>query len=196
MADNSEPKPETQFPLVDTILADWRRQLGKDYDGYRNHICRVLNFCTAFHDCGEPGRQKLTIAACFHDLGIWSHNTLDYLQPSVVLAMEYLERQDLTEWSDEIRQMIDLHHCFCSVVGEYPLVEVFRKADWVDATLGWRRFGLSRKYVRSVQHAIPNAGFHRGLGRAFFRRLRTHPLSPLPMMKWRGQPVGPTHRPE
>jgi len=27
----------------------------------------------------------------------------------------------------------------------YPLVEVFRKGDWVDASMGIRRFGLLKK---------------------------------------------------
>jgi len=47
--------------------------------------------------------------------------------------------------------MIDLHHRFRTCKNaDYPLVEVFRKGDWVDASMGWRRFGLSRKLVKEV----------------------------------------------
>jgi hypothetical protein len=32
--------------------------------------------------------------------------------------------------------------------------------------------------------AWPNAGFHRRLAQLAFERLRSHPLSPLPMLRW------------
>jgi len=44
---------ETDLPLVDEILRDWTRQLGDDYQGYRNHVCRVISFCFALHHCSR-----------------------------------------------------------------------------------------------------------------------------------------------
>jgi hypothetical protein len=34
--------------------------------------------------------EKIAIAGVFHDLGIWTNKTFDYIAPSVVLAREYL----------------------------------------------------------------------------------------------------------
>jgi len=63
------------------------------------------------------------------------------------------------------------------------LAERFRRADWVDVTRGLLAFGLSRSFLREVFSTWPNAGFHKRLVQLELTRLRTHPLSPLPMLK-------------
>ncbi len=176
---------EASIPLVEEILEQHRDSMGGQYQAYRNHVYRVLNYCFSFHDCQGDDRQKLVIAACFHDLAIWPNDDFDYLAPSVALANHYLSGTHNEQWSPEITQMIDLHHKFRSVRNPAsPLVEVFRKGDWVDASLGWRRFGLPHSVVRIVSRAFPNLGFHRNLMRLAAKRLLTNPLDPLPMMKW------------
>lgn len=35
----------TSFKLVDEILEQFRDVINKDFDGYRNHITRMLNYC-------------------------------------------------------------------------------------------------------------------------------------------------------
>jgi hypothetical protein len=42
----------------------------------------------------------LVIAACFHDLGIWTDHTFDYLSPSAGLARDYLQRYGLSAWQE------------------------------------------------------------------------------------------------
>jgi hypothetical protein len=44
-------------------------------------------------------------------------------------------------------------------------------------------FGLSRKLVRDLYAAWPDAGFHKTLVCLELKRLRTHPWSPLPMVR-------------
>jgi hypothetical protein len=66
---------------------------------------------------------------------------------------------------------------------ESPLVECFRRADWIDVSLGVRAFGIRRAFVRSLYEAWPNAGFHALLARLSLARLLSHPWSPLPMVK-------------
>jgi hypothetical protein len=43
---------------------------------------------------------------------IWTDDTVNYLQPFIGLAKEYLKRRNLEEWSVEIELMIDLHRKF------------------------------------------------------------------------------------
>jgi len=182
---------EKYIPLLETILEEWREAMGSQYEPYKNHVYRVLNYCFSFYQCegqqectGEDN-EKLVIAGCFHDLGIWSDDTFDYLAPSVELAKKYLAENGREEWSTEIERMIDQHHKFRRVSNsEYPLVEIFRKGDWVDASLGMRKFGLPRSYVRSVSQAFPNLGFHKNLMRLARVQWWRHPLNPLPMVKW------------
>ncbi len=173
------------IPLLDEILDEHRDFIGSQFQPYRNHVYRVVNYCFEFHDCLGDDEEKIVIAGCFHDLGIWPHNDFDYLAPSIELSNQYLSTQGKQAWTDEIAQMIDLHHRFRAVDnGNSPLVEVFRKGDWVDASLGFRKFGLDRSTIRRVSQAFPNLGFHRNLLRLGIRQWLRHPLNPLPMMKW------------
>lgn len=170
---------------IDEVLAPWRATLGADYSGYRNHVVRMATFCLRLRACSAEAQQKIEIAACFHDLGIWIDNTLDYLAPSVPPARDYLAQQGLAHWGDEIEQMILDHHKLRPVTeGISPLVELFRQGDLVDFSRGLVRFGLSRSSVREVMRRFPNAGFHRMLMRRLAGWVIRHPLNPAPMMKW------------
>lgn len=178
-------KIQEQLPLLEKILGERSEIIGSQYLPYKNHVYRVVNFCFAFHECNDSEAEKIVIAGCFHDLGMWPNDLVDYLKPSIELAKKYLSENNQEEWSKEIELMIDLHHKFRQVTNcEYPLVEVFRKGDWVDASLGFRKFGLSREYVRQVQDTFPNLGFHDNLLRLAKEELKRNPLNPLPMMKW------------
>lgn len=173
-----------QVPTLDQILEQWRPQLADDYSAYRNHCYRVLNLCLALCADEVQQQEKIAIAVAFHDLGIWAENTFDYLAPSQQLATEYLNGAGKSEWSREIAAMIENHHRF-SQYKMFPewLVEPFRKADWIDVSRGRLRFGLPRAYLHEVMQRFPNAGFHKKLVDLTLKRWRTHPFSPLPMMR-------------
>lgn len=173
----------TDIPLLEDILSAWRDVLGDAFPGYLNHCRRVYNFCAAFAaDGGNP--EKIAIAAAFHDLGIWSDGTFDYLAPSRRLLRLYLAESGRGGWADELVAMIENHHKL-TPCRKHPggLVEAFRKADWVDVSLGTRRWNLPLSFVAEVRAAFPNAGFHKTLLTLTRRRICSHPLSPLPMMK-------------
>ncbi len=169
--------------LLDELFAPYRQMLGSDYDAYRNHCLRVFNFCCAL--AGERAdADKIAVAAFFHDIGIWSDNTFDYICPSQLHARRYLEKANKVAWCDEIEAMIGEHH----KVSKYKLnpswlVEPFRKADWIDLSAGLLRCRLPDDFVTNVILAFPNAGFHKKLLALAVERLKSHPFNPLPMMK-------------
>lgn len=176
--------PAPSFPLVDQIMASFSAELGGDYLAYRNHVYRGLNFFLALSGLPSPSTAVL-VAAAFHDLGIWTHDTLDYLAPSVELASAYLAKSGLQALETEVRVIIHEHHKVFPYEGPFsPDAEVFRKADLVDLSLGLFRFGLPRSFIRSLQSAFPNAGFHRRLSVLTLRQLVRSPLRPLPMFHW------------
>lgn len=176
---------EAHIPLVEEILDRWQDNLGNDYLGYKNHVYRMIHFCFALHPCDAQARQKIIIAACFHDLGIWTDHTVDYLPPSIALVTKYLQQQHLESWIAEIELMIDMHHKFRKYRDDrYPLVEVFRKGDLVDFSLGMVKCGLPKTYIQQVKHQFPNAGFHRRLMQLAGSWFYNHPLSSPPFMKW------------
>ena len=36
---------EQEIPLLEEILGQWKERIGSDYQGYRNHVYRMLHFC-------------------------------------------------------------------------------------------------------------------------------------------------------
>jgi hypothetical protein len=172
----------TAVGTLDELLTEHVTVLGADYVAYRNHTYRVANLCLADTSGGFDTIEKVAIAAAFHDLGIWTDRTFDYLAPSVERARAYLVRAGRTQWTSEISAMILEHHKLSAVRGA-GLAEAFRRADWIDVTRGLRRFSLPRGLVREVFSAWPSAGFHKRLIELELERLRTHPLSPFPMVR-------------
>ncbi len=55
---------ETTIPLLEEILGEWQDLIGKDYEGYKNHVYRMIHFCFALKDCNEEEREKVMIAGC------------------------------------------------------------------------------------------------------------------------------------
>lgn len=177
-------KIHEQALILDGILAGRRADLGADFTAYRNHCYRVMNFTLAFSGENPEIMRKVSIAAAFHDLGIWTNNTYDYLDPSRLLARAYLAESAQDRWREEIETMIEQHHKLGAYTGNPGwLVEPFRQADWIDVSKGMLKFGLTATLVKGVMERFPNAGFHKRLVALSVRRLITHPLSPLPMLK-------------
>jgi hypothetical protein len=190
----------TALPTVEEVLDDHAPELGHDLTAYRNHVYRVVNLCLAIAADDRVELEKITVAAVFHDLGIWTNHTFDYIAPSVALARQHLAARGLAAWIPEIEAMIvDHHKVTSSRPNPHPstiargalsgvegpsLVESFRRADWIDVTRGLRRFGLARTVIAPVAATWPSAGFHRRLVELTIDRWWRHPLNPLPMVKW------------
>ena len=178
-------KQRANVTRIDSILQPWQKTLGADYQGYRNHVVRMATFCLMLEPSSDVQQQKIEIAACFHDIGIWAANTMDYLEPSVPPARAWLAENGLSEWGEELAAMIVEHHRLRPVaVSHGPLVELFRKGDLVDFSRGLFRFGLPRAAVAEVMGEFPNAGFHGMLVRRLAGWLVRHPLNPAPMIRW------------
>jgi len=175
----------TSLPTVDEVLDHHASELGHDFIAYRNHVYRVVNLCLAIVGDSRVELEKIAVAAVFHDLGIWTNKTFDYIPPSVAIAREHLTTRGMADWIPEIEAMIvDHHKVTTSRANPQLLVESFRCADWIDVTRGLRRFGLPRTFIAAVGATWPSAGFHRRLVELTVDRLWKHPLSPLPMVKW------------
>lgn len=173
----------TNLPTIDQVLDNHAVELGYDLVAYRNHVYRVVNLCLAI--VGDDRElEKIAVAAVFHDLGIWTNHTFDYIAPSVALARAHLAARGMADWIPEVEAMIVDHHKVTPSRTERSLVESFRRADWIDVTRGIRSFGLPRAFIAAVADTWPNAGFHRRLVILTIDRFLRHPLTPLPMVKW------------
>ena len=172
----------TRIPTIDDLLNEHATALRDDFPGYRNHVYRIVNLCVAF--VGRSELEKIAVAAVFHDLGIWTNGTFDYIAPSIALAHDYLVAHAREDWTAEVEGMIADHHKITpSTSDSDSLVEAFRRADWIDVTRGLRGFGIPRSFVARLFATWPDAGFHWRLVTLTLNRFRSHPLSPLPMVK-------------
>ena len=183
MSGGSVPAGDDPFAAVDDILSGWRQVLKTDYEAYRNHVKRVILFVQWLDTNHAVATTGLIVAAVFHDLGIWTDGTLDYLDPSVRLARQYWVENGLAEESfEDVAAMIAWHHkltrCDQSIA-----CELFRRADLVDLTHGVIRFGLPRARVQRAYALFPDCGFHRFLAGALSRYAIRHPWKPLPMVR-------------
>jgi hypothetical protein len=175
---------------VSALLAPYADQLGEDRVAYTNHVIRVLLYCDLLHARAGGGddqpsrRLEFRATGVFHDLGIWTDQTFDYLVPSIDLAADYLQQQDRSDLVPLVSEMIDQHHKQRSAGEPENPVELFRRADLVDVSLGLRRFGLLGAQTRAMLRTYPSRGFHRTLIRLTVKRTIEHPTSPLPMFKW------------
>lgn len=174
----------SRLETLDAVLQAHASDLGPDLPAYRNHAYRVVNLCLAQRSLDAEQLERITVAAAFHDLGIWTDRTFDYLPPSVRLARDWLRRSAKEAWGPDVSEVILQHHKLSAYRRERSgLVEVFRRADWMDVSGGAISFGLPRARLREIFATWPSAGFRKRLLQLALARLRTNPGSPLPMVK-------------
>lgn len=174
----------SEIATLAAILNAHADTLGADFVPYWNHAHRVANLCAAHATGGAEVMEKIAIAAAFHDLGIWTDATFDYLEPSARLASTYLAASGLEQWELEISAMISNHHKLTRYRDNPDwLVEPFRLADSTDVSLGFLKLGVPASFIRALYETWPSAGFHRRLVQLEFTHLGKHPLNPLPVLK-------------
>ncbi len=168
---------------IEALLLKHKEILALNYDMYRNHVYRVFLFCHLLDDSSNNS-EKYAIASVYHDIGIWTDHTFDYLKPSIRGAEEYLHSINRADWIQEISLMIEMHHKISTYKsGDPHTVEVFRKADWIDVSLGLLKYGLNRSEIYAVRNSIPNVGFHKFLFVLLFKNFMKHPFNPFPIFR-------------
>ena len=172
----------TTNSTIDSIFLIHQSQLGAHYNKYRNHVYRVFNLAVTLSNPDEENYKALAIAAAFHDIGIWTANTFDYLAPSVELSRNYLAQNGLSPLEVLVTDIINNHH----KLTDYKLnttIEAFRKADLIDLSFGLVRFGVKANQLKELNGLFPSLGFHRFILLQGLKNTIKHPLNPLPMMK-------------
>ncbi len=174
---------EYQNQAIENLLQKFKEDLGSDYDKYKNHVLRVFSICLLMDD-DKRNEEKYAIASVFHDIGIWTNHTFDYLQPSIEQASIYLTKIGRIDWLEEITLMISWHHKISKYKGKHEtIVENFRKADWIDVSYGLIRFEVDKNQIRENKRKWPTLGFHRFLLNTSLKNFFRHPFNPLPMFK-------------
>jgi hypothetical protein len=155
----------TKDLVIEENLSHYKGLLGKDYQGYRNHIYRVFSFSLHFLHGDETYRDVIAAALVYHDIALWTDGTNAYIKPSRARARKDLKDKNFDpEQRSLIEGIIEWHHKVTPYRGEHAdVINAVRKADWADFTYGIAHFGLPRKHIATVRDAIPEAGFHKTL---------------------------------
>ena len=169
--------------LIYTILSNYKNELGDSFNHYQNHCCRVFNYAVLLSKANEEEQNQLAIATAFHDIGIWTANTFDYLEPSIQLAQKYLAENNLAQWNAPVAEIIGNHHKL-SAYKKNTLAENFRKADLIDLSFGIFKFGLSSKQIAETKKRYASLGFQRFIFKTMLKNAIKHPFNPLPIVKW------------
>src|SRR5262245_52978882 len=123
--------------LLDDALDEWAPALGSARLAYRGHAYRVYNFARRILG-SERRDEELAIASAFHDIGIWSDGTFDYLAPSAARARDYMRDHNPELPFEVVTDAIENHHVLRRVRSgpHADVVEAFRLADLVDVSRG------------------------------------------------------------
>lgn len=151
----------TERPRVEALFAPYVDRIGEDFPGYRNHVYRTITYAMHFLDDAPEHEALVETAFVYHDIGLWTDHELAYLEPSEAVALADNEKYGWGLDPDALRGAIHWHHKIFSYSGPHEtVIEACRKADWIDASKGLIRKGLSRAQIAEVEAAFSNLGFH------------------------------------
>lgn len=145
---------------VERLFLPYKDVIGKDYLAYRGHVYRTITYAMHFLRQRDEHRALVETALVYHDIGLWTDRELAYLEPSEALALRDNSERGFGLDPVLLRAAIHWHHKVLPYVGSgAEVVNAVRKADWIEASQGLIRKGLSREQVAKVQTAIPDYGF-------------------------------------
>ena len=155
----------THSETLEDRLIEFKEVLGGDYEGYRGHLYRVLNYALYFLDGDETHRSLIETALVYHDIAVWTVPEMAYLEPSVELALEHNAEKGWGYDPQLLSDTIYWHHKITPFRGpNKAVVNAVRKGDWIDATGGKLRKGVSRERIAETYKAIPVGDFYKVLG--------------------------------
>lgn len=167
-------KSTLSTPLVDIILQENASALGEARDGYRNHIKRVLTYALHLLPADAGYREEMEVALAYHDLGVWTHGTLAYLEPSIDSCLNDPVVAELGLDRNLITNIIEYHHKFTSFRGpNADIVNAVRKGDWIDVTRGRMKKGVDESFILKTMQAHPDLGFRAALRTALKRNYQS-----------------------
>lgn len=151
---------------VERLFAPYKDVIGKDYMAYRGHVYRTITFAMHFLSQNDAHRPMVETAFVYHDIGLWTNRDLAYLEPSEAIALRDNASGNFGLDPAILKAAIHWHHKITPYLGpQADVVNAVRKADWIDASQGLIRKGLSAQQVERVRDAIPDHDFPQVLQR-------------------------------
>jgi len=172
----------TKNRRIEDILRNYSNVLGNHFPLYRGHCYRLLNYII-YMQRHQDNLELLGVAISFHDLGIWTHDTMDYLNPSFELAKTYVQDEDVDIFISDLEVMIKDHHKVTPLRKVAP-AEYLRKADLTDLSFGFIPGGVPQSFIKDMVGCWPYQGFQKMIFGKVLLHAVGNPLDPFPMLKW------------
>jgi hypothetical protein len=148
-------------PYVEELLKRYENLISKDFPGYRNYAYRTITYVMHFPGNAVEYEGLVETAFAYHDIDLWTDHELAYLESSEAVTIADNQKLGLGLDPELLRDAIHWHHKIFPYTGpNRDIIEACRKADWIDASKGMLRKGISRTAISEVEAAFPNLGFH------------------------------------
>ena len=205
VAPSANLRANRSIPLIDQIIRSYAEAFDNNLQNavpYKNHCYRVYNLAVNAipRKLSERELELLAIATGFHDLGVFTHKTLDYLGPSEEEAAKWMKANGYTRDNEleTVKLMIEYHHKLSEFKYDSSLsseanansktteemVERLRRGDWIDVTFGVRSFGMDPGEIKTLREPFPQAGFALTLIKAGLSWVPFNLLNPLPFVRF------------
>jgi hypothetical protein len=165
----ASPEPAASERIVRTgaeelCLAKLRELVGEADGPIERHSARVALIAQELAPLGSHtiDREVVVCASWLHDAGLYpgAATRQAYVSDGRVLTIKLLAQQG---WTDERLRLcgdaVERHHELSSQWRRGVEVELIRRADLVDLSQGFVRFGLSRSWLHDLRSSIPVDGF-------------------------------------
>lgn len=195
-ADDLAVRPEGPVAqLADELFERYSPYPG---EGLRNHCRRLFTFLELQRlrgDC-EYAPDLVYGLAMLHDTGLFvagTHGANYQLRSADFIEREFLARIDRDHPVDYDRRtiraaIVDNHHII-PTPGAGRLAEAFRRAVWIEHSLGRRKFGLPKSVIARVFEQIPRANFNRVMLDFWWKTFRYEPWTVIRGVFFRGPSV-------
>ncbi len=148
--------------LLDILLEPWKETLGQDYDAYKNHALRTINYCYFILPNNEEVLQHVIITAAYHQLGLWIKNNKDYSSTSAETLIDNSEKIGFNPVPKHIIQAIIKHSSLTKEFGKNDLFAyTFWRAFRIEMSMGYSEQGLPSDFIDQVRTCIPTKHYNK-----------------------------------
>lgn len=163
LSDSKNHKIISHHPLLDTILNFWHKDLGDNYEPYKNHCLRVINYAFFQLKPNEEMKQKIIFTTAFHQLSLFinqKENINDYHKSSAHLFESFYDNFNYYH-SDAVLNAILKHNTIQpKFYNDFCFEAVFWNCYFTDLSYGTFNSHIPKDFIKKVKECIPNKKYH------------------------------------
>lgn len=149
--------------LVNDIFNYWKNIIADDFDTYKNHVLRVLNYFSFLNNIEGEFKSKIIIAICHQRIGLFinkNDKSNNGFKDSLNALNRYLKSRKIATYYYQISDIMRKTNNYYHIKKTDPVHVMFlKKAYATDFSLGHFHH-YPRDYIQAVSHNIPYLNFY------------------------------------